>query len=52
MASLSVLDTLHSAFGLHKCVDTSFMHMQVEDELIWLLSQAERLGMVPGDLAH
>ncbi|WVZ89927.1 hypothetical protein U9M48_036272, partial [Paspalum notatum var. saurae] len=23
----------------------------VEDELIWLLSQAERLGVVPGGLA-
>jgi len=27
------------------------MHMQVEDELIWLLSQAGRLGVVLGGLA-
>ena len=51
VASLSVLDVVHSAFGLHKCVDTSLRHMQVEDELIWPFCQVGRPRVEPGDLA-
>ena len=50
--NLPVLDVVLSAFGLHKCVDTSFGHMQVEDELNWFLSQAGQPGLEPGGLAH
>ena len=50
--NLPVLNVVLSAFGLHKCVDTSFGHMQVEDELNWFLSQAGQPGLEPGGLAH
>ena len=48
---LPVLDMLHSAFGLHKCVDTSMLCMQVEDGAIWTQCHAGRLGVEPGGLA-
>ena len=52
MASLPVLNVVVSAFGLHICVDTSFLCMAVEDEVFWPHCQAGRLGVEPGDLAH
>ena len=36
MTSLPVLNTLASRFAPWNCVDTSFMHMQVEDGAKWL----------------